>query len=216
MGVHRLHAGVALSYVVALRVLAYQTRTNLDLVAQLQHALQNGAASHAALQLVRLLAGLVHVEGTDDDHVRRACVVANGNGNSLHDVLANDVDIVFQLRRDRNDGRLLRHRAGNEVADRVELDHRLLLLYQIQLVLEDDQVLELHDLHGRKVLARLGLRAGLVAGDQKESRIHDGGAVKHGRHEDVVSGTVDEGHVAKQGHGAAATGTFADGMGFCV
>ena len=48
-------------------------------------------------------------------------------------------------------------------------------------------MLEAHDLDRREVLRRLRLRAGLVGGDEQERAVHDGGAVEHGGHEDVVA-----------------------------
>lgn len=66
------------------------------------------------------------------------------------------------------------------------------------------------------MLARLRLWAGLVAGDQQEGGVHDGRSVQHGGHEHVVARTVDEGHVTKQRHRAAAARAFANGMRLCV
>ena len=72
------------------------------------------------------------------------------------------------------------------------------LLDQVDLVLQDDDVLQLHDLDGGQVLARLRLRARLVAGDEEEGGVHDGSAVEHRRHQDVVSRAVHERHVAHE------------------
>ncbi len=83
------------------------------------------------------------------------------------------------------------------------------LLDEIDLVLEDDDVLELHDLDGSQVLRGLRLRAGLIAGDEEESGVHDGGTVQHGGHEDVVAGAVDEGDVPHKAHHALAVGVVA-------
>jgi hypothetical protein len=68
-----------------------------------------------------------------------------------------------------------------------------LLLNEIDLILKDDDILELHNFHGGEMLGCLRLRAGLVASDEKESGVHDGSAVKHGGHENAVAGAVDEG-----------------------
>ena len=111
-----------------LQVLADDARKDLDLVAQAQHALEDGAARHAALEVVCALAWLVHVEGADHDHVRRAGVVADRYGDRVHDVLADHVDVVLQLRADGDDRSLLCNRAGDEVTDALELHHRLLFL----------------------------------------------------------------------------------------
>jgi hypothetical protein len=66
--------------------------------------------------------------------------------------------------------------------------------------LQDDDVLQPHDLHCCKVLAGLRLRAGLVGGDQQHGSIHDGGAVEHRSHEDVVAGAVHKADVAHKLH----------------
>ena len=67
---------------------------------------------------------------------------------------------------------------------------RLPLLDETSLVLQYDDVVELHDLHRGEVLARLQLRAALIRRHKEE-----GGAVEHRGHEDVVAWAVDEGDV---------------------
>lgn len=42
------------------------------------------------------------------------------------------------------------------------------------------------------MLGCLWLRAGFVSGNEKQGGVHDRSPVKHGGHEDVVTGTVDE------------------------
>lgn len=54
---------------------------------------------------------------------------------------------------------------------------RLCLANQINLVLEDDQVLQLHDFNRRKMFTGLRLRAAFVAGDEQEGGVHDLGDV---------------------------------------
>lgn len=85
----------------------------------------------------------------------------------------------------------------------------LLLLDEIHLVLEDDDVLELHDLDGGQVLRCLGLRAGFVTGNKQQCSVHDCGAVKHSSHQNVVSGAIDERDVSDELHSVAASRTFA-------
>ena len=67
----------------------------LDLLAQPQYALEDTAARHAALQLLRLDAGarLVNVEEADHDQLRRRREVAQRRRN-LEQVLAHHVDVV--------------------------------------------------------------------------------------------------------------------------
>lgn len=56
-------------------------------------------------------------------------------------------------------------------------------------------MLELHDLDSGEMLGSLGLRTGLVGGDEEESGVHDGSTVEHGGHENVVTGAIDKGDV---------------------
>ena len=87
----------------------------------------------------------------------------------------------------------------------------LALLDQIDLVLQDDYMLELHDLNGGEMLRGLWLRTRLIAGyeisdmgstqrcerktragqtDEQQGGVHHCGTVEHGRHENVVAGAV--------------------------
>eukprot|EP00406_Dinophysis_acuminata_P025596 CAMPEP_0179349176 /NCGR_PEP_ID=MMETSP0797-20121207/74097_1 /TAXON_ID=47934 /ORGANISM="Dinophysis acuminata, Strain DAEP01" /LENGTH=496 /DNA_ID=CAMNT_0021064033 /DNA_START=366 /DNA_END=1852 /DNA_ORIENTATION=+ len=176
-------------------VLAHDAGPDLDLVAELQHALQDGAARDAALQVLHLLAGLVHVEGADDDHDGVGHEVPGRDRHLRAEVLADDLDVVLQHCAERDDGGGVRGRPGHELLDLLVLGLRLLLLDELDLVLEDDDVLQPHDLHGRQVLRGLGLRARLVPRDEEERGVHHRGAVQHGRHENIVAGAVHEGHV---------------------
>lgn len=120
--------------------------------------------------------------------------------------------VVLQLRGNRNDGGPLRHGPLHELDDLLVLLLGLSLLHQVDLVLQNDDMFELHDLDGGEVLARLRLGTGLVAGDQEQGGVHDGGAVQHRRHEDVVAGTVDEADVPHQAEAAGAGGAQAGEM----
>ena len=48
------------------------------------------------------------------------------------------------------------------------------------------------------MLRGLGLGAGFIAGHEEEGAVHDGRAVEHGGHEDVVAGAIHEGDVAAE------------------
>jgi len=61
------------------------------------------------------------------------------------------------------------------------------LLHEVDLVLQDDDVLEAHDLYGCQVLRRLRLRAALVARDEEQRAVHDGRPVQHRSHQNVVT-----------------------------
>ena len=81
---------------------------DLYLHPEAQYACQNKPTRDAALEFVDFHAGLVH----DQSRVRGE--VPNGDRDPLDDVLVHRVDVVFQLRGDRNDGRRLCNRAWEE------------------------------------------------------------------------------------------------------
>ena len=92
----------------------------------------------------------------------------------------------------------------------------LLLLDKVDFVLKDDDVFELHDLDGGKMLRCLRLRARLVPCNQQKCGVHDSGTVQHRGHENVVSGAVDERHMADELHSRVAARTLAGRVVFLV
>ena len=86
-----------LAPIAALRVLRDDARADLDLLAEAEDASEDRATSNAALELVDLRAGLVDVEGTDDDQAGVGGEVADGNGDALDDVLVDGVNVVLEL-----------------------------------------------------------------------------------------------------------------------
>ena len=68
----------------------------------LEHSSENGAASHAPLEVVHFTPWFVNVERTNDNESRRLSEVALGNRNFVGYVFADDVNVQFQLCRDRD------------------------------------------------------------------------------------------------------------------
>ena len=66
------------------------------------------------------------------------------------------------------------------------------------------------------MLARLRLRAGLVASHEEQGRVHDSRACEHGRHEDVVARAIDERDVSDQEELRLTPGRGALGAVFLV
>ena len=91
-------------------------------------------------------------------------------------------------------------RTLDEGNDTLVVLQRLLLLDQVDLVLEDDDVLELHDLDSGQVLGRLWLGARFVTRDEKEGGVHDGSTVQHSGHQNVVARAVNERDMADEFH----------------
>ena len=171
---------------------------DLHLVPDPEHALQDGPPGHAPLQVGDVLPRLVDVEAADDDEPGHAGEVPDRHGDPVHQVLADEVDVVLEHGGYGQDGRGVRHGPHDELAYLLLLRQGRVHLDQVDLVLQDDDVLEAHDLHGGEVLGGLGLGAGLVPGHEEEGAVHHRGAVEHGGHEDVVAGTVHEGDVTAE------------------
>lgn len=74
----------------------------------------------------------------------------------------------------------------------------------INLVLQDDNVLEFHDLHGDQVLLGLRLWAWFITSNKQKSAVHDRGTGKHGCHEHIVTWTINERDVAHELQGSVA------------
>lgn len=138
--------------------------------------MQDTATSDTTLEIVDFSTGLVDVEGTDDDHAGLHGEVSDGHGDGVDNGVKDGIDVDLELGRDGDD----RGPLGNGSAD--ELEDRLIVLlsdlfsHQIDLVLQDDDVLQLHDLNGGQMLGCLGLRAGFVACNEKKGGVHDGGS----------------------------------------
>jgi hypothetical protein len=164
----------------------------------LENTLQQRTTSNTTLQLLHLRSRLVNVERTDNNQLRGRREIANRDRNLVNDVLDERVNVVPQLRRDGNDRSAVGYGALDELGDLLVVFVGLVLTNEVDFVLEDEDVLELHDLDRGQVLGGLGLRAGLVGGDEEEGGVHDGGTVEHRRHENVVTGAVDEGDVTVQ------------------
>lgn len=139
--------------------------TDLNFVAELEDTVQNGTAGNATLELVNLGTRLVDVERSDDDHVGVEGEVADGNGNGVDDGREGGVDVELELGGNGD----YRGFASDGSSD--ELKNGLVMLlgsfrpHQVDLVLQDDDLVQLHNLDGRKMLRGLRLGASFIAGD---------------------------------------------------
>jgi hypothetical protein len=182
--------GLALN--LALLVLADDTGSDLNLVTELQYTSQDTATSNSTLQVLNLGTRLVDIERSDNNHVRSGGEVSWGNGDLGDEVLVDGVNVELQLGTDGDDRAAVGNSTTNELQDRLVMLASSFLAHQIDLVLENDDVVQLHNLNGGQMLRGLGLRAGFVSGDEEKGGVHDGGARQHGAHENVVTGAVDE------------------------
>lgn len=76
--------------------------------------------------------------------------------------------------------------------------HLLVFNYDVHLVLDDQDVFQLHNVDSNQMLFGLWLGKGLVSRDQQQSCVHDCSTSKHGGHEGVVTGAVDKGDVSRE------------------
>lgn len=182
--------GLALN--LALLVLADNTGSDFDFVTELQHTSQDTATSDTTLQVFDLGTRLVDIERSDNDHVRGGGEISWGNGDLGDKVLVDGVNVELQLGTDRDDGAAVGDGTADELQDGLVVLAGGLLAHQVDLVLENDDVVQLHNLNGGQMFRGLGLRAGFVSGNEEEGGVHDGGARQHGAHENIVTRAVDE------------------------
>jgi len=123
-------------------------RANRDFITNLQAAFQDRATGNTATESLSILSRLVHIEGPNYDHVGRNGELAGRNRNTAKEV-NNHVNVVLQLSRNGNN-RCRAARAGRKglfdffvlacAGCGVPVFHD-----KIYLVLQHDNVLQLHD-----------------------------------------------------------------------
>lgn len=102
--------------------------------------------------------------------------VSNGNGDLGDEVLVDGVNVELELGGDGDDGRAVGDGSTDELEDRLVVSSSAVFPHQIDLVLENDDVVELHDFDGGKMLAGLRLGARFVSSNQEQCGVHDSGA----------------------------------------
>lgn len=155
----------------ALLVLGDETWADLNLVVQLYDTGKDRSTSNTTLELIDLGTGLVDIEGTNDHHMRGGLEVTGGNWDGVDERLVDSVDVVLQLGGDGDNRRAISDGTTDELEDRLVVLKGVVFTHKIDLILENDDVTELHDLNGGQMLGGLGLRASFVSGNQKESGI---------------------------------------------
>ena len=177
---------------VTLVVTGNDTWTNLDLVTELEKAVKNRTTGNTTLKFLDLSTGLINVEGTDNDHVWIHGEISGRNGNGVDNSVVDSVDVELELGGDGDDRRLAGNGSADELEDRLVVSLGGLLPHKIDLVLEDDNLVQLHDLDGGQMLRGLGLGASFVSGNKQKGGVHDGGTRQHGAHQNIVARAIDE------------------------
>lgn len=197
-------------------IAGHDTGADLNLIAKLDDTVQNRTTSNTALEVINLSTRLVDVEGSNNDHLGLHSKVSQRDRDGVNNGLVDGIDIELELGGNRNDGRL----SGNSTADKLENRFVVLLgsllSHQIDLVLEDNDLIELHDLNSGQMLRCLGLGAGFVTSNEEEGGVHDGGARQHSAHENIVTGAINERDVTQQSVGAATAIALAGGVNLLV
>ena len=168
------------------------TRTDLNLIAKLDDTVQDTATSDTALQVIDLSTRLVDVEGSNDDHVGVHGEVSGRDGDGVDDGLVDGIDVELELGGDGDDRRLSSNRTTDKLKDRLVVLLSGLFPHEIDLVLQDDNLVQLHNLNSGQMLRGLRLGTRFVASDEKQGSVHDGGTRQHGAHENIVTRAVDE------------------------
>lgn len=151
------------------------TGSDLNLVAKLDDTVQDTTTSNTTLQVVDLGTGLVDVERSDNNHVGVHAEISGGNRDGVDNGLVDSINVELELSGDGDDGRLSGNGTTNELEDRLVVLLGSLFPHQINLVLQDDDLVELHNLNGSQMLRGLGLGARFVASNQQQRSVHDCG-----------------------------------------
>ena len=126
----------------AVVVLGHNPRPDFDLLPRLQHTTKNTPTGDTALEVIDLGPRLVHIKRPDHNQPRRRGKVAERDRDLVDDVFTDDLHVILELCRDRDDRRTLGDGALDELEDGLVLFGRLGLLDEVDLVLEDDDVLK--------------------------------------------------------------------------
>lgn len=102
--------------------------------------------------------------------------VARRNWDFADQILVDRINVELELCRNRNDWAAICDSSLDELENRLVVLCSCLFSHQVDLVLKNDNVAELHNFDGCKMLRSLRLWAGFVSGDQEECGVHDGGA----------------------------------------
>jgi hypothetical protein len=195
VGFHRgnLREDLAPGGLAGLRVLTDDAWANFNFVTDFQDSFEDSTACNTSLEGVGILTWLVDVEGTDNYEDGRRDKVPKGDRDTA-DVVHYYVDVVLKLSRDWDDRSVLGHGTRDKLLYILVLllGNTLFLHNQVYLVLNDNYVLELHDLDSGEMLTGLRLRARLVSCDQKKSRIHDCRTCKHSSHKHIMTWAINE------------------------
>ncbi|KAI6772529.1 hypothetical protein HG530_003487 [Fusarium avenaceum] len=151
------------------------TRSDLDLVTQLNDTMENGTTSNTTLEVVDLRTRFVDIERSNDDHVRVNAEISGRDGDGVDNGLVDGIDVELELSRDGDDGGFASNCSSDKLEDRLVVLLSSIFPHKIDLVLENNDLVELHDLDGSQMLRGLRLRAGFVTGDEEEGGVHDGG-----------------------------------------
>lgn len=176
----------------ALLVLGDETGADLDLIVQLYNTGKDRTTGNTTLELIDLGTGLVDIEGTNDHHVRCSLEVADRDRDRLDKCLVDSIDVVLQLSGNGDNGRAISNGTTDELENGLVMLEGIIASHEIDcfifkrqcfisstvgkkhdftLILENDDVVELHNLNGSQVLRGLGLGASFVSGNQEESGI---------------------------------------------
>ena len=157
-------------------VLCHQTRSDFDLVAEFEDSGDDASTCYATLQVFDFGTRFVDVEGADHNHVWCGGEVSGRDWYSSDEVFVDGIDVVLELCGDGDDGRAICDRSPDEFQDRLVVLFGAFFPHQVDLVLQNDDVVKLHDFNSCEMLGRLWLWAGFVARNEEEGGVHDGRA----------------------------------------
>lgn len=99
--------------------------------------------------------------------------ISGRDGDGVDNGLVDGIDVELELSRDGDDWGLASNSSSDELEDGLVVLLGSLFPHKIDLVLENDDLVELHDLNSSQMLGGLGLRARFVTGDKEKGGVHD-------------------------------------------
>jgi hypothetical protein len=131
--------------------------------------------------------------------LRRSDEVTLRNWDSAK-VINYKIYVESLLRGDWDNWRTFSDCAGNKLLDVFVLLDTFLLIANdnVDFVLQDYDLIEVHNLDSGKMFTCLILRTRLISSNKKKSAIHDSSTSKHSCHKHIMTRAIDKGNMSPQ------------------
>ena len=127
-------------------ILSDNTWSNFYLISSFEHTFKDGTTGNSSLKGLSIFTRLVHIERPDNNKIRRCSKISKWNGDSAQ-IVNHNIYVEFKLCGNWNNGSIICYGASNKFSDvfMLFLSSSRILSYDIDLVLQNNNVLQLHD-----------------------------------------------------------------------